>query len=938
MRTNRIVLALAGILFAAACLPSRNNHFDPDSAPNVQAGIVEITHAGPCPSVLSSSLQDVGSATRLDCLGIDARDTVDPSGPGAHLTFSYYYPGENVAFLTTDSGLVVIDPAWLAAQDPAPLVFRVRAKNDRGYVGEGTATIVLQDIPPVAVVNAPRSLPLGGTAWAGSTLPVFFDASQSYDPDETSVRQYCWSFDGGAETCSSDVEDPAFVRPINLLAHHRTVGSLVVVDQSGQRSRRVTTSVDVTNPSAWLAGGVNGDTAVARMDNGATGPGPLGRAPASVAFVGTAMLITSSQATGTIHQWDWLSLTDLQSGTPAFGATLNAVSIAVDAASGTIFTVADYTNTLAPELNTWTLDGALVGGTPIPLPGGPATFPQYSSPVIAIDQTGDAWITGPAPSTVFWQVHDPTGTASVTTITLDTGRALTGLASRPGTDETWAIETRDYLDPASASIGSAALLVFHAQGNPGVATPERYPLSADVAKGIGWVDATEFWIAVEGEGVHLVDANAFLQSGSIDAASVLFLPAPDVVGISVDSGTGECWVFPSAGTVSVIGLDGHVREMQAAVSASVATDPDGARYFYAGAFLAKGFAPGAGVVAERHFAGTADVRFDPATGGLWAIATNPPALLHLGIDATIDERVAKILTTDLNGNTAEAPLVPVFPWFVSRDGAFAYGVQRDLSSPTRAEAGLVRFDLSTNPPSARQVLDATDANVFTGYLSGNSHLVGLGSPSTGTPFFWAYDDSLKRFLVLDTAGQASGAFFALPAAESTKLPTGAVLDGSGSACVGTVDNVTPSQTARLRVVTRGGTATLLQAFTVANTTNASGFVQGVSAAATQGGESCWIAYSCNDADSTCLSGGVGARVVGYTTGGALIHTPISIHNGFYVFGMTATSEDDVWVYSRNNGTFTNSYDHYTWNAVNGAWDDAQFLNLSISNLSRFATR
>lgn len=928
---------VAVVVIVAGCLPSRDNGFDPQVAPNVHVKFVELAHRGPCPAVLPASPLEIGAATRLDCIGIDARETTDPQGTTA-FEYSFFLGTSMTPFATNATGLAVIDPVWLAAQAPAvPLPFRITARDPGKSTGNEEVTLTLDNLAPVAVVAAPRAIPLGGYAWQSSTTSaLFFDGSESSDPDDGVPAMFCWTFDASPEVCSSDVRDPAFTIAANLLSHHRVVARLRVIDAWGASSLRAVTTVDISSPTVWMNAAINSDQEVLRLDNAAASN--IGRDPAAAAFVGTSLLMISSGTGGALRPFDWVTLTPTGPAVP-FGGPNSAVGMVYDAAHDALFTVSDY-DTAVPEFRAWTTN-PLAPGAPLTLPGGAQSFSQYGYPRIVVDGRGDAFVIAADFSTTLWRVRDPAGASAVVEdLGVAANRALTGLGARPRTNETWGIEIRNYLLPVVGTPDPARIVRYHVETDGTLVADPAIALDADIADSLYWVNESEFWIHIGGDGVRLVDADQ-LEVAGLDGATLAHVPLENVSSMVVDPATGECWAFPSAGFVSVIKPDGRVRTIAGAVKTGIGFDPDGALFFYAG-FLGRGFAPGTIAVVDRHFYGSGEARYDPASGGVWAAGSAPPSLLHVGIDGSIDDSITTLAITGVGGATATAPMNAVQPMFLSREGTTAYAFERDTSgSGVPGFLGLLRVDLGARPPRATRILD-TGAAAFGPYMTGNANFaggnsLGLATPSSGSPFFWAFNDATKRYLIVATNGAASGLGFTIPAAEQVKYPTAVATDLSGSLCVATVDGVTPTQTARLRAISPSGVTTLLKSFAVPNTTTASGYIRGVSAASRPAGDVCFIAYSCHpNLDVSCFNAFVGAQIAAYDLNGVAVHTAISVTGDWNVYDLLATSPDEVWTKETNYRNSDDRVMHYRWTGA--GWSQTMFFNPPLSGAVTFTNR
>lgn len=557
---KRVLLVVVALVAGTACIPGRDNPFDPQNAPAAQLTVADAgpAVAGECPAVFTSSLQPVAFVSRGRCIVLDASGTSNPGND--ERTFQFRLPpaaGSTTPQRVETTSLVLPLTGTYRRQLPVEtqLTFEVAVSTDggRSFGASASASVVLTNAPPVAVTDVSRSLPVGGFPWSlGTPFEVTFDASGSTDPDGDAPLQYCWTFPGETESCTAE----SVVTRTLPVTRGRMTASLRVtdnLDDGGVRlsSRRVPASVSVTDPVLWHSP----LTLVQRIDTlrpvdlPFNTPREAVRYPATPASQSAMLVLVEDPAPGAGNPGASLRLVDEATGVVGGGSVSvpqNVEGIAADPARNRIWTLSVITGAAgASTLRAWSIPAPMSISPDASVPSVPLTFPvsgAYAG-ILEVAANGNVWATS-LYSRYLYEVS-PAGTVLATHEF--PGRSVRDAAMRPGAQELWVVFDAD-LAPDGSAVAGSALAIYSTETGALLGGP--LPLGNVAVSEIAWIDADQLWVSLIVDGLRVVDAGRIQSGTDVEAATITRIPdLAQVDGLVVDAGTGALWCSGTLGGV-----------------------------------------------------------------------------------------------------------------------------------------------------------------------------------------------------------------------------------------------------------------------------------------------------------------------------------------------------------------------------------------------------
>lgn len=730
------------LLLASGCLPGRDNTYDPANAPKVEARVADFTDAsGTCPEsfVQQATFSFVQSASRGRCLAIDARATTDAGGnlAGAGWTFRY------IVMTSSGGGAVEVpadDPPTTATLDVGmrrslpsnrALTIRLEVRDPHGNRGSAEIPFVLLNDRPIAHTDPFRVAEAGGPPWAAGSATTVMEfsgaASEDADGDPLSL---CWTFPGMTENCgpmAAPPGEPALATtPVPVATPGRFLARLRAWDGS-EYSEPVFAAVDVSRSSVWTsaigqrADRFDGATHVGRLastgialDAVATGP----------VRAGLAYLSTSSQVhftEGAIDSTLSAGIDLAPSSIDVDGNGLPDVVLAADTDTQTVFAIVSGDTLLAVDLASVPFSVTASPLAPLPLNRGYLMEADGLGGVLVADHAF-----GPTAGLGFLEHVDATG--AVTRLVSNDRVDFTSLARKPGTHEIW-ISTVN--NPGDSTTPIASGISRYDADQPGSGAT-LVAASDDGVSGIGWVDESRLWVALPGEGLRLVDADALEAGATIDLATRfdVFLDGATVDSLFVDLGTGDAigagldplsgarilFRVSAAGSISRTAVPPYGRVDMIAADGRLISETLGP--------LTRSFGLGLSPANAVHASFAGGFGYDAATGGLWALVSNPHGIARYAPDA----RLLDFSTTVLDQG-ASRPFPILKQLTLAPDSATAYGFH--FSGPS--DEPLVALDLRSDPPAIRTV--DPDPQAADHYLR-----IRASAPlPASTPFLWVHE-------------------------------------------------------------------------------------------------------------------------------------------------------------------------------------------------------
>lgn len=711
-----LVPVLAMVAVAACSLPSRDNAFDSANAPTARLQVVDAITAGVCPLEAEPGhpVFEVGSRGR--CIALDASASSDPNGDALLFSYAAYLGSNLVLTLAVDStARVLVLTGQQRLQLPVErITFEVSVSDDASGTALSSArsTFTLLNDPPVALTPPPRRLPSGGYPWApGVPMSFTFEPGESFDPD-SDPRVACWSIDGSEETCDT-AEPTILVSP----SDSQVVATLRLQETNASEtlsSDRSLSIVSVRPPDRWIAPdalqlvATRLDTHPVAIDVGGTDPvvDAIGTIDRSAGKAALAIGFTD----GNNYSIRFHGIPDGEYLTELSGSSIDVpASFSTDGARRRVwYGTYDYLQsvllsadgtTATPEFMVQASTGAL--------------FDE-----ISVDTAGRAWAVQRQREYLYSVSADGIESSPVSF----GDEIVTGIDSRPGTDETWIVLSD------KSGLTPSRLVRFR---DP--AAPDGDILLDTIAAEIHWVDPDRFWLMTAEDGLVLVDVRALETGRTVSDAAIFRVPglwttdladAPNTPPrrVFADKITGELWYsgllqslrISPRGVVTILGGAGAFD--------LAAIDASGIPWYANGRYVRRSLLTGG--VDPRHVPFTvpsAVVDTDNATGGLLQLSALPRRLLRVSEDGLLVKTFDDFV--DAAGETVEIP--PYSKVRVAPDGRSAWAV--------RTEGGLDFLDMPTL--TATPVLTAVlDSAGFAEYvITGNRQILEPLAPVGGAP-------------------------------------------------------------------------------------------------------------------------------------------------------------------------------------------------------------
>lgn len=913
-RSSLSVLAAFGLI---ACIPTRDNVGDPQSAPMVSFSIADTgpSVSGVCnpnPTVPPAGFPRVSEASRGRCLALDAGGSLDQSGSASGLTYTFTIPGVPTPLESAMPLVLIPDAARVAFPLGTILEFGVVVTDKNRHPGFGSTRLLVHNAAPIAVTEAPRTFPLGGYPWTpGADFLVTLDGSASSDPDGDAIR-WCWTVPPASESCG---DSPRISVTLPATSRSRVVATLRVLD--GPAGAPAGDPRSLYSLPAQEAVGVN--------EQGNWGSdedrfGVLRVDPRPPVFAGTGGAVPVALPIADGSGATWIAYLDdpvqndtsctLRFASPSTGVNAgSAISIPGDGAamhqdaSGTLWVVtADLT--MHTRLDAFDLSA------------GPLAVPTQQLPQPRSDlfhdyhyQLGGAASDGDG--RLWWHVGGPDlyeldhGVFSTVTLTGDTA----ALERRPGSSEVWMAKTPNFIYGGDAALFRLA----------GATSALTISLGQVAVTGFAWINSDEIWLAINDDGIRRVDMNLLEIGAGLEASTLLRVPSlPLTFGSTVDASTGANWVGEVDSSIDRVDLDGSVTRISGAAGSVLFVDALGDVWTtrFAGGISSSETPDLAGTVAHRDsFVNPTygAVAPDPSSNGLWLLRSAPPAFSHLAENGSLDRvlpRPPELTYTSLQ-------------YAFSPDATFAWALRSPIFSDPNA---LLRYDLTGAAAIETVVLGSNQIPSGSNSLKPTGIFLGSAPLPASTPFVWV----LKNSISLDSVVQIDGAGTVTP---RFSIPSGETrLHGINSSrtnrlCLVT-DNGPPSEVATVRWLSPGGG---VQTFTAAAPTlNAEVHAIGISPGLTPGTDVCWVMWqdvvpgagTCTAANAP--NDGYNYSLRGFTTSSTPARS-IDIATAGHIDSFVPVSADSFWTVTSDYPDFPrcsapnarNRYDRIsgtTWNA------------------------
>lgn len=775
--------ALPGVLIAfsavaaSACLPNRDNSFDPDHAPQARLAI-----RGPVDCIAvdtTASAPAVATRAHGSCLLLDSRASLDPLSGTTGLTYEFSHAGDAGPLAPTGpSPVYLVSSSAMTALPLGPTTFSVRVSNTRGFRADAHADVELVNTPPVADAGTSFTYPAGGFPWApGGSYRTSFDGSRSADADGDAIVEWCWTLGSAAEACGTSPRSPDLDFPST---RGRILVSLRVRDSLGAYSAPDPTRVEVGAPNLYaqpatvtglpLGGVVRIDARHARVPTALAWQAPLverGGPGTPGARLALLDLNAGGVANSIAIEWIGPDATLLSSAPAPTTSGLGAINAGADGILRVIG--ASYYNgsTYQRDLYSFQVAADVVQPTAtnplVQVPTGSEFAPQLlpiNDSLLAAD-AAHVWYAGQFGPVLRVAAFDG---SLAGTLPMAPGSIVAGLATRPATGDVWAIEGQNLVSTTS---GEIAILRY--RWNNGV-EQRKWTLPSADAFGLVWGDGDHLWTSLTGIGVCRIDA-AVLEAGPdgpVPAGALDPCIHDDnfvIVGAATPDG-GSWWQnsaltttlevhpdgrsFSFAGNLEVAGLDDDGNYW------SISEDPS---YTSSGlGSLVRSSTLEADATLLRSSAVSSQVHYDWWGGGYWTARQTPPELNRYAEDGTLLESIDHFQQPD--GSTL--PIPPIAVMVSDSTGLWALGAYNPF------QPIVYRVDLASGPvagaPTTHKLLFSAPAGFLLNGFPGSLY----AAVKTGTPGFWVEEGVFF-------SGQPSIGFFDAAGTLTTKYswPTAA---------------------------------------------------------------------------------------------------------------------------------------------------------------------
>lgn len=756
--------SLPSVALLAGCLiPERNNPHDPQQSPAARLKIVDVTEAGAaCPpaDLLDVQWPEAAAVSRGHCLALDARGSSDPQDDALTYLFevldSAGNPVTEIFAVNGAPGIAVVPGAVLRAE-PLLVAVTFRATvTDGGARSSALASVTLLDSAPIAAVDPPRVIPLGGLPWepAGTAVDVLFDGSRSTDPDGDPDLTYCWTFPpDGLPTPDAFCGPEAVVsRTLPTSSPSRLVGTMLVRDDAGAESVIVPIEVAVRAPDAWIYPGDYSTDPLARLDQ-VHRYGILlsyGIRPAYLPRTGGDRVITGTytgepENLAILRVVDWPEAVDGGGPTFSLPSGFPGVALGADPERGEVWVYRHAFSGTSARIVVLGLDPAEtglvdLGGSDVPDPY-PLDLGSIQGKIRPAGDGVGAWVVRTDHN--FLAYANRNGAAAAVAPAA-VGRRYSDLDVRPGSDEAWVLDEPD-LAAASPDPAPARILRFHAgNANPS----DTWETGHDFARDLVWADADHLWVGLPGGELRLLDVG-ILEEGpgdelSFEAATDFAIVLPvDPSEVFVDADAGGLWAASVAEQTVYLSRGGGVASYPAGAYI-LFVESQGALVFeetVAPYQVARALAPsrdGRAITVPRGPArpqGFPDV----AGGGVWELLSSEGILNRRASDGSLVKRITRFYppgsdpAVDPPGYLPTTSLVRVSPegrhlWTIETDGQYG------------PATGLFRYDLAPEVPVADPLPllgPADSAKLALGGLLTGEVVFEVSSPATPQSFAWA---------------------------------------------------------------------------------------------------------------------------------------------------------------------------------------------------------
>lgn len=744
MRSRAAFLASASVVVAVtACIPARDNPFDPAEAPAASLFVVGREDGARCeppdPDLLDASAGGwlpVAASSRGACLALDARASSDPQGDPLSFRFEIEraegggfdaLPPEAVALAQTH-GLLVLANEFLRGLPPGEVAtFRVVAHDGDGARGAATATFVPLNGRPIAISDPLRVVPRDGFPWSPGEVLVTLDGSRSIDPDGDALT-FRWA---GPDPDAIEEISPGKSRwTLPVSGEEQAFLVTLIASDGNLASAPAPVPVIAGDPPVWSAAAYSVGLELVRVDTERTIPAaPLDPGGETALSIHGGLLVGTrwNQAGGAANAHDgvvrsWPGLEELASvpdlspygfavstlqddtlwhyGFDGASATEEIVPITI-AQQGTSATM---TRGSALELET------LGGGRGVVVPAGGTV---WLSRIFAFEARAVTATNPPVP---------------LASLTFGEDRQVMSISARPGKGEVWIVEQAS----PGTFVPQQAPATVHVYDAATAEEIDAFPLPYDRAK-LVWTLDDQAWIQLIGERYVLVDGELLSQTHDLELALLT-----EVEHISnsrnelvIEPATGALWAQLPELVLLRVARTGGVREYEVpgfwevhdidlAGRLLVLTDDEAG-----GVTLAPG---GDGVMfrVPKMVAAVGASVF--ADGSLWSFFPANSSAWLFGPDGDLVRAVDRVRESA----SPDAP-TRLFPYgitsSVSPDGRWLWISEAEIGELPQ---GTWRYDLSADVPfrsPATPILDASQAL----HVEANGHWMQAGAPVPGQP-------------------------------------------------------------------------------------------------------------------------------------------------------------------------------------------------------------